>query len=44
MPTYCEKVILFEKDDAIYFIGRMKVILVLFLCLGLCKHVLPSGG
>lgn len=29
MPTYCEKVILFEKHDAIYFIGRMKIILLL---------------
>lgn len=44
MPTYCEKVILFEKHDAVYFIVGVKMIPLLFLCLGLCKHLLPSGG
>lgn len=38
MPIYCEKAILFEKDDGIYFLGRMRMI-PLFLCLGLCKHL-----
>ena len=37
MPTYCEKVILFEKDDAIYFIGRMKMIPLLMPLLRLLQ-------
>lgn len=43
MPTYCEKVILFKKDDGIYFIGRMRM-MSLILYLILCKHLSPSGG
>lgn len=43
MPTYCEKVILFDKDDGINFIDRMRMIPLLFLCLGL-QTPLPSSG